>query len=155
MDAGAGFFLPGAGRPGTSAEGDQAEGNSQRTCSPPSGRLEAAIYSPCASTSCRAMASPRPAPPEAHVRDLSPRQKRLKMCGSSSSGTPGPLSFTLTETVSPSLRTSTDRFEMSYSLLSQVITATPCTRITPKPLRCWRNILTSPQPNLGGAPVRA
>src|SRR5918996_1634078 len=58
--------------------------------------LDAAISPPCASTRLRAMANPRPAPPESAVLT-----NRSKMWGRTSTGTPDPESETANPTRSP------------------------------------------------------
>src|ERR671919_508088 len=60
------------------------------------GSLDAAISPPCASTRLRAMANPRPAPPESAVLT-----NRSKMWGRTSTGTPDPESETANPTRSP------------------------------------------------------
>ena len=70
---------------------------------PPPAGCSAAIDPPWASTSWRAIASPRPDP-----LDSSPFAKRSKMCGRTSGSTPGPLSETDTVTSPGTARPTTE-----------------------------------------------
>ena len=90
----------------------------------PAGSRAPASVPPCASTMARAMASPRPEPPLARLREPSTRNSRSVRRGRSSAGTPGALSSQSRCTRSPSLRAYTceppGRIRVAQAVLQQV-----------------------------------
>jgi len=79
---------------------------------PPISLFSAEDFPPHARTELSTMAMPRPVPPVSRVRDLSGRWNGSNNFGSSSFGTPGPLSSTI-------------RFTVSFDSVAEIRTAQP------------------------------